>query len=179
MALVKNLNSFLFSFFSFFFNLLTFSFSVFQIKYTEKVFHDVLHRKLAVLHNKNVELKKGQNLHLAKGVRQWFWLKICNFFILWFLDQIRLKTSFLMFQTENQPFQTIKLSNLKSGKHCIFAKGLVHSFGQKFQIFSFFVLQIKWDHKKSFITFQVDNQPFYTLKISNFKSGKTFIFAKG
>ena len=84
-----------------------------------------------------------------------------------------------MFQVGNQPFQTIKISNLKSGKHCIFAKWLIYSFGQKFQTFSFFVLQIKWDHKKSFITFQIDNQPFYTLKISNFKSGKTFIFAKG
>ena len=28
-----------------------------------------------------------------------------------------------------------KISNLKSGKICIFAKGLVHGFGQPFQIF--------------------------------------------
>ena len=49
-----------------------------------------------------------------------------------------------------------KISNLKSGKICIFAKGLVHGFGQPFQIFfSIFLDQIR--PKKSCITFLIEN----------------------
>ena len=51
----------------------------------EKVFGDVLERRLAVLAYKNVDLKKSQNLHFSKRVRPWFWSKIWNFFFFSFL----------------------------------------------------------------------------------------------
>ena len=41
----------------------------------EKVFCNVLDRKLAFLDNKNNDLKKSQNLHFFKRVSPWFWPK--------------------------------------------------------------------------------------------------------
>ena len=41
----------------------------------EKVFVDVVNRKLACQHYKNIGLRKSQNLHFPKGGRPWFWSK--------------------------------------------------------------------------------------------------------
>ena len=41
----------------------------------------------------------------------------------------------MVFYIENEPFWMMKMSNLKSGKICIFGKGLVHGFGLKFAFF--------------------------------------------
>ena len=38
----------------------------------EKVFGNVLDRKLAFLDYKNMDLKKSQNWHFSKGVSPWF-----------------------------------------------------------------------------------------------------------
>ena len=38
----------------------------------EKVFGDVLCRKLAFFDHRNFDLKKSQNLHFSKGVVPWF-----------------------------------------------------------------------------------------------------------
>ena len=46
----------------------------------EKIFVDVVNRKLACQHYKNIGLRKSQNLHFPKGGRPWFWSKIWNFF---------------------------------------------------------------------------------------------------
>ena len=67
MVLVKNLK-FLFSF-----RLGTFL--------LEKVFADVLYRKLAFFDHKNIHLKTSQNLNFSKVVSPWFWSKISYCFI--------------------------------------------------------------------------------------------------
>ena len=41
----------------------------------EKVFCNVLDRKLAFLDYKNIDLKKSQNWYFSKGVSPWFWRK--------------------------------------------------------------------------------------------------------
>ena len=46
-----------------------------------KEFDDVLVRELAFIDNKNIDLKKSQNLHFSKGVSLRFWSKNVNFFI--------------------------------------------------------------------------------------------------
>ena len=46
-----------------------------------KEFDDVLDRELAFLDNKNIDLKKSQNLHFSKGVSLRFWSKNVNFFL--------------------------------------------------------------------------------------------------
>ena len=45
-----------------------------------KEFDDVLVRELAFIDNKNIDLKKSQNLHFSKGVSLRFWSKNVNFF---------------------------------------------------------------------------------------------------
>ena len=66
MVLVINLN-FLFSF-------------LLGIFIVEKVFGNVLYRKLAFFEHENSDLKMSQNLHISTGVSPWFWSKISNFF---------------------------------------------------------------------------------------------------
>ena len=46
-----------------------------------KEFDDVLDRELAFLDNKNIDLKKSQNLHFSRGFSPRFWSKNVNFFI--------------------------------------------------------------------------------------------------
>ena len=46
----------------------------------EKLFCNVLDKKLAFLDYKNNDLKKSKNLHFSKGVIPWFWPKLLNFF---------------------------------------------------------------------------------------------------
>ena len=41
-----------------------------------KEFDDVLDRELAFLDNKNINLKKSQNLHFSKGASLRFWSKM-------------------------------------------------------------------------------------------------------
>ena len=66
MVLVKNLK-FLFS-------------SLLGTFLLEKVFSDVLYRKLAFFDHKNIDLKKSQNLRFSKGVSPRFGSKISNLF---------------------------------------------------------------------------------------------------
>lgn len=42
----------------------------------EKVFGDVLEKKLDFLHHKNIDFRKSQNMHSSKGVNPWFCSKI-------------------------------------------------------------------------------------------------------
>ena len=44
----------------------------------------------------------------------------------------------VMLSIGKQAFYTIKTSIIKSRKKCFLAKGIVHSFGQKFEIFPIF-----------------------------------------
>ena len=44
----------------------------------------------------------------------------------------------VMLSIGKQAFYTIKTSIIKSRKKCFLAKGIVHSFGQKFEIFPSF-----------------------------------------
>ena len=67
MVLVINLN-FVFSF-------------LLGIFIVEKVFVDVLYRKLAFFEHENSDLKMSQNLHFSTGISPWFWSKISNWFI--------------------------------------------------------------------------------------------------
>ena len=91
MVLVKNLK-FLFS-------------SLLGTFLLEKVFGDVLYRKLAFFDHKNIDLKKSQNLRFSKGVSPRFWSKISNCFF--FQANLAYKHFLAAFQIENQPFLTI------------------------------------------------------------------------
>ena len=73
----------------------------------EIMFNNVLDRKETFFGHKNVNLSKSQKSHFSKGVKK------------------RRKTSLCRLQSGH--FK-------KSPNICIFAKGLTHDFGQKFEI---------------------------------------------
>ena len=59
----------------------------------EKVFGDVLYRKLASFDHKNIDLKEKKKLHTSKGVSPWFWSKMSYNFI-FFVSKFGVKTWF-------------------------------------------------------------------------------------
>ena len=59
-----------------------------------------------------------------------------------------------------KPFWTTKTSVSKTHKIDIFPKGLVHGFGQKFQILLTFRFIQKYTEKKYLVKFSLENNPF-------------------
>ena len=91
--------------------------------------------KIFFLSYKNKKFKKWKNCHFSKGVSPWFWSKIGHFSKFFPKAIQQRKMCFQIFQDEKTPFQAIKARPSKSRKIVIFAKGLVHGFGQKLAIF--------------------------------------------
>ena len=54
----------------------------------ENVFYDILERKNAFLRYKNNKFKKWKNSDFFKGVNPWFWSKIGNFSMVFFLGNL-------------------------------------------------------------------------------------------
>ena len=98
-------------------------------------------RKFAFEDDKNIEMKKWQNLHFGG--------KFELFFILFFFRSNTPKN--VKREVENLLLYDKIVKYHRSGKILIFAKGLVHGFGPKFEIFSFSVfldqkspLKVSW-----------------------------------
>ena len=71
----------------------------------------------------------------SKGVNQWFWSNIPNFFRAFFFLQKRPRfCRFMIMFSPNESFWTIKISRYYGRKICIFSKGLTHDSCQKFQL---------------------------------------------
>ena len=60
----------------------------------EKVFGDVLYRKLPLFDHKNIDFKKSLNLHFSKVVSPWFWSKNLKSLYCFFLDTCLLEKVF-------------------------------------------------------------------------------------
>ena len=97
----------------------------------EKVFSDVLYRKLAFFDHKNIDLKKSQNLNFSKLVSRWFWSKIAYCFNFSFQSNLVYKHCLAAFQIENEPFplkypfkEVAKVAFFKSGPSLVFVKNL-------------------------------------------------------
>ena len=58
-----------------------------------------------------------------------------------------------------KPFWTTKTSVSKTDKIDIFPKGLVHGFGQKFEILLMFRFMQKYTEKRYLVTFSLENKP--------------------
>ena len=78
-------------------------------------------------------------------------------------------------RTKKTPFYPIKKRSLKSRKIDIFPKGLTHGFGPKITISQTF-FSARQARKMSFIIFQNEKTPFYTIKKRSLKSRKIKIF---
>ena len=76
-----------------------------------------------------------QKMHFSKGVNLWFWRKIRNFFNPYFSSKLFGKNVLTIFLKEKNICLTTRNSiDLFRTKKCILPKGLIHDFGQKFQI---------------------------------------------
>ena len=61
----------------------------------------------------------------------------------------------------------------------IFFKGLVHGFGQKFEIFVNTSFYAKYPEKKYLATFSLENKPFYIIETWILKNAKMAFFQRG
>ena len=52
----------------------------------EDVFYNILERKNAFLGYKNKKVTKSKNWDFSKGVSPWFWSKIAQFFMFFFMQ---------------------------------------------------------------------------------------------
>ena len=94
------------------------------------------------------------------------------------------KMSFMIFQIEKMPFQTIKTRSLKTRKIDIFPKGLtgvkgVRGFGPKMAIFPTFIFQEIQARKMSFTIFQNEKTPLQVIKTISSKSRRINILTEG
>lgn len=113
----------------------------------------------------------------AKRLVHGFGQKLEIFSFSFFLDHTGPEESFIMLWIENLLFKTIKILKWKSGKICIFAKGLVHGFGGKFELF-FILLFFRSNTPKS-VKREIENLLLYDKIVKYHRSGKILIFAKG
>ena len=104
----------------------------------EKVFVDVVNRKLASQDYENIGLRKSQNLHFLKGARPWCWSKIWNFFFFFVFGKIGREKVFGDVLDWKLTVLVYKNVHLKKAQNLHFSKRVTgHGFGQKFEIFSF------------------------------------------
>ena len=75
-------------------------------------------------------------------------------------------------------FQTIKTSFLKSGKICIFTKGLLHRFRKKFLNFLFFFYFRQNKQGKCLTIFLIEKKPIQIITKSILKTRKIDFFLK-
>ena len=104
----------------------------------EKVLGDVLVSKQAFLDNINMDFKRTQKWHFSKGINQsMILLKKLKFFPFFFVYQKQMdKKCLLTSQIKKKPLKTRRTTVYEKRKIKIFLKGLVHRFGQKFEICS-------------------------------------------
>ena len=62
--------------------------------------------------------------------------------------------------SSKQAFVNNKKIGFKNPQNWHFSKGLVHGFGQKFEILKTFLCCAKYTQKKYLVTFSLENKPF-------------------
>ena len=105
-----------------------FFFSIFGEIGPEKVFGDVVNRKLASQDYKNIGLRKSQNLHFPKGAGPWFWSKIWNLFFSCFFGKIGREKVFGDVLDWKLAFLVYKSIDLKKSQNLHFSKGVTSLF---------------------------------------------------
>ena len=90
----------------------------------ENVFYDILKRKNAFLRYKNKKFKKSKNWDFSKGVNPWFWSKIGQFPIVFFLRNTGQENVFYDILERKNAFLRYKNNKLKKSKNWDFSKGV-------------------------------------------------------
>ena len=100
-------------------------------------------------------------------------------FVFFFWAKKARKKDFLIFRIEKNAFQTTKDKFYKTLKNRHFAKGLVHGFCVKIDLFLIRLFLSKKGRKKNFLIFWMENKAFWTLKVKFSQSRKKSTFCKG
>ena len=114
-----------------------------------------------------------------KGLTHGFGPKMAIFSTFFFYAISARKMSFMIFYSEQTPFQAIKTRSSKSRKIDIFPKGLTHGFGPKIASFPIFFFKTIQTRKMSFTIFYSEKTPFQAIKTRSSKSRNIDIFPKG
>ena len=102
-----------------------FFFSIFGQIGPEKVFGDVVNRKLASQDYKKIDLRKSQKLHFPKGARPLFWSKIWNLFFSFFFGKTGREKVFGDVLERKLAFSVYKNINLKMSQNLHFLNFIV------------------------------------------------------
>ena len=140
----------------------TFSLSVLSSKESQKeTFFDILDRKQSFLDLKSEVLTNSIKSTFCKGFSPWFLSKNRPFsYKCFFFRQKAMKKHFLIFWKEHKVFGTQKWSSHKVEKNRHFAKGLVHGFCQKINLFLICFFWAKKSRKKHFFIFWIEKNAF-------------------
>ena len=153
----------------------TFSHIFFWPKKNQKeAFFDIRDRKECFFDLKSEVLKKSKKSTFCKGVSAWFLSKnrpFSHLFFFFWAKKAR-KKDFLIFRIEKNAFQTTKDKFYKTLKNRHFAKGLVHGFCVKIDLFLIRIILSKKGRKKNFLIFWMENKAFWTLKVKFLQSRK-------
>ena len=109
-------------------------------------------------------LKKAEKWTIFQRGQSMVLHKIMKFVYFIFLGKIRKKTYLVTFQIENQHFQTMKTWIKKKSQNWQFSKGVSPWLQPKLISFYICSFQVRQAKKKSFVTFQIENQHFQTIK---------------
>ena len=101
----------------------------------ENASNDILQRKNAFLDYKNKNLIKSKNKHSFKGDGSMVLVKIFKIFHLSILGKTGENNTFHDILEGKKVYLDNKNKNLKKSRNEHFLKGLVHGFGQKFELF--------------------------------------------
>ena len=104
----------------------------------ENLFYDILERKNAFLGYKNNKLKKSKNWDFSKGVNPWFWSKIGDFPIVFFLGNIGPENVFHDILERKNTFLGYKNNKFKRSKNWYFSMGVNPWFWSKIGDFPIF-----------------------------------------
>ena len=81
-----------------------------------------------------MDFKRRQNWHFCKADSPWFFVKRLKFFHRLCVSKIDREKLFAEVLEKKKPLKTIKTGVYEKRKMRIFPNGLVHGFGQKFEI---------------------------------------------
>ena len=112
-------------------------------------------------------------------VSPWFFVKKSTFFSKIFFEQKARKKCFQIFWIEKNAFQTTKVKFYKTLKNRHFAKGLVHAFCQKIDLFLMFFFSRKKSQNEAFFDILNSKEYFLDLKSEVLAKLKISTFCKG
>ena len=128
----------------------------------KETYFDILDSKECFLDLKSETLAKSKKSAFWKGVSPWFLSKNRPFPYIFFFSKKRKKERFFDILDRKECFLDHKKNVLKTLKNRHFAKGLVHGFCVKIDLFLIRFFLSRKERKKHFLIFWIENKVFWT-----------------